>query len=332
VTGPVLEVADLEVCFPTAAGPLRAVAGVSFAVSAGETLGIVGESGSGKTSVCLAVLGLLPRRARSAGSVRLRGEELLGRSEAELRPLRGNRISIVFQDPFAALNPVLTVGSQIAEAIRVHHDVGRAELAERAVALLELVGVPSPGRRVGQYPHELSGGMRQRAMIAMAIANEPDVLIADEPTSALDVTVAAQVLEVFERVQERTATAIVLVTHDLGVLAATAHRVLVLYAGRAVELGDVEDVFYRPAHPYTQGLLGSLPRPDRRVPGGRLPRIPGQPPSLLAPPPGCAFHPRCPHAVPGLCDASLPALAPVGPGHLGSCLRAEELSDAGAPG
>jgi peptide/nickel transport system ATP-binding protein len=327
VSEPILEVADLRVEFPSDDGPVRAVDGVSFTVSAGETLGIVGESGSGKTVTSMSVLGLLPSRAHISGSIRFRGEELLGQNEDQLRKLRGRRIAMVFQDALAALNPVMTVGNQIAEAITVHEPRPAAELQARVLELIELVGMPSPEKRVDQYPHELSGGLRQRAMIAMAIANEPDVLIADEPTTALDVTIQAQVLEVIERIQERTNTAIILITHDLGVVAGTADRVLVMYAGRPVEIGTVDEIFYRSRHPYTRGLLGSLPRLDEGSRSGRLYRIKGQPPSLVKLPPGCTFHPRCPHVVPGRCDQGRLELQSVGGLHLSSCVRAEELPE-----
>jgi oligopeptide/dipeptide ABC transporter ATP-binding protein len=267
-----------------------------------------------------------------SGEILFRGRSLLGLKEHELRELRGNRIAMVFQDALASLNPVFKVGDQIGEAISVHHRLGRAELAERVVELIDIVGIPSPAARAEQYPHELSGGMRQRAMIAMAIANEPDVLIADEPTTALDVTIQAQVLDVFERIQDRTSSAILLITHDLGVVAGMADRVLVMYAGRPVELAPVEEIFYRSRHPYTLGLLGSLPRLDRRAPGSRLVRIKGQPPSLIHLPPGCAFHPRCPYAKRGLCDTARPELLPVGERHLSACLRADELDELIAAG
>ena len=324
---PVLEVRDLRVRFPSEDGLVTAVDGVSFEVDANETLGIVGESGSGKSVTSLAILGLLPKSAEISGEVLFRGEQILGLSERKMQPIRGRRIAMVFQDALAALNPVQKVGDQIAEAITVHEDVPKGELRERVVNLLDVVGIPNPSQRVDQYPHEYSGGMRQRAMIAMSIANEPDVLIADEPTTALDVTIQAQVLEVLERIQDRTESSIMLITHDLGVVAGVADRVLVMYAGRQAEQSDVESIFYRPRHPYTQGLLRSLPRIDARS-SDRLDRIIGQPPSLVAVPPGCAFHPRCPHArVPGRCNEERPELRPIdSPAHVAACHFAEEIA------
>lgn len=326
VDGAVLSVRDLTVEFDTDDGVVHAVQDVSFDVYENEVLGVVGESGSGKTVTAMAILGLLPPRARVQGHVLFRGQELLGLDEKALRRYRGEEVAMVFQDALAALNPVYTVGAQVAEAIKVHHhDVGRAELRERVVALLDLVGIPNPARRAEQYPHEYSGGMRQRAMIAMSIANDPDVLIADEPTTALDVTIQAQVLEVLERIQDRTNSAIVLITHDLGVVAGTADRVMVMYAGRQVEVASVDGAFYEPRHPYTLSLLASLPRIDRGGDTGRLHRIEGQPPSLIHLPSGCAFHPRCPFArAPQPCATDRPALRPVD-GHHSACHFAEEL-------
>jgi oligopeptide/dipeptide ABC transporter ATP-binding protein len=326
LTAPVLEVRDLSVEFTTDDGIVKAVQNVSYTVGPGETLGIVGESGSGKTVTAMAILGLLPaKRAKVSGEVRFRGRNIIGLPEQELQRIRGGRIAMVFQDALAALNPVYKVGDQIAEAIAVHTGQRVAANDDRVVHLLDLVGIPNPRDRALQYPHEYSGGMRQRGMIAMAIANDPDVIIADEPTTALDVTIQAQVLEVFERIQARTSSALLLITHDLGVVAGVTDRILVMYAGRQVEVGTVDDVFYRPSHPYTQGLLASLPRLDQRHGGERLYRIKGQPPSLIFLPPGCSFTPRCPHAVAGTCDVQRPELRDVDVGHSSACHFAEDL-------
>jgi oligopeptide/dipeptide ABC transporter ATP-binding protein len=330
VGAPVLEVSDLRVTFSSPDGGVQAVRGLDLTLAEGESLGIVGESGSGKSVSVLAVMGLLPRNARVTGSVRYRGTELLGRPESELRKLRGGKVAMIFQDPMTSLNPVLTVGFQIAEAVEVHHPgTARKASMAKAAELLDLVGIPNARERARQYPHEFSGGMRQRAMIAMAIANDPDVLIADEPTTALDVTIQAQILEVLERAQEATSSAMVLITHDLGMVAGTADRVMVMYAGRAVETGSVFDVFAHPRHPYTLGLLGSLPRLD--VTGQeRLVPIGGSPPSMIHPPPGCAFHPRCfLTRERELCRVEDPALRPIeGTGQCSACHFAEELEGA----
>jgi len=327
---PLLVVQDLTVTFATPDGPVRAVRGVDFTVDGEEVMGIVGESGSGKSVTVMAVMGLLPRTATVTGSVRFKGEELLGLPEPAYRTYRGRKLAMIFQDPLTSLNPVFSIGAQIAEAIRVHHrDVGRKEALSKAAELLELVGIPNAAKRVRQYPHEFSGGMRQRAMIAMSIANNPDVLIADEPTTALDVTIQAQILEVLERAQEAAGSAIILITHDLGVVAGMADRVLVMYAGRAVEQGNVDDVFANPRHPYTIGLLASLPRLDGEG-HERLTPITGAPPSLLHPPPGCPFHPRCQFVRP-LCSEVLPELRMVGAlGQRSACHYAEELEGRGA--
>ncbi|HVV36084.1 MAG TPA: ABC transporter ATP-binding protein [Acidimicrobiales bacterium] len=323
----VLEVTDLVVTFPTDDGDVHAVGGLTFGVRANETLGIVGESGSGKSVTSMAVLGLLPKNAKVSGSIKLHGRELMGLTENELRPIRGEEIAMVFQDALTALNPVFTVGSQIAEAIQVHHELSHKDVRERVMHLLDTVGIPNPDRRIDQYPHEFSGGMRQRAMIAMAIANEPSVLIADEPTTALDVTIQAQVLEVFERIQDRTKSSVILITHDLGVVAGTADRVLVMYAGREAELANVDQLFYNPRHPYTRGLLASLPRVDgSRL--ARLNRIRGQPPSLMTIPTGCAFHPRCEDArLPSPCATERPELLSVEERHRSACHFALELPE-----
>ena len=325
VSEPLLVVEDLSVTFATPDGPVRAVRGVDFTVDSEEVMGIVGESGSGKSVTMMAVMGLLPKTATVTGSVRYRGKEILGLPDPELRRYRGAKLAMVFQDPLTSLNPVFTVGSQIAEAIRVHQPLSKKEAMAKAISLLELVGIPNPAQRSRQYPHEFSGGMRQRAMIAMSISNDPDVLIADEPTTALDVTIQAQILEVLERAQEAVHSAIVLITHDLGVVAGMADRVLVMYAGRAVETGTVDDVFLHPRHPYTLGLLDSLPRLDAEG-QERLTPITGSPPSLLHPPPGCPFHPRCRFVRP-MCSEVVPELRFAGGlGQRSSCHYAEELA------
>ncbi|RYC11111.1 ABC transporter ATP-binding protein [Nocardioides zhouii] len=320
MSAPVLAVDALGVVFETDRGPAVTVDGVSFEVAAGETVGIVGESGSGKSTTSLAVMGLLPRNARVTGSIKLQGEELVGRPDTEMRELRGKQVAMVFQDSLAALNPVVTVGDQLAEAVRVHHPGTRSSvLRGRAIELLELVGIPSPHTRVDRYPHGFSGGMRQRAVIAMAVANEPSLIIADEPTTALDVTVQAQILQVLRTVQDETGTAIMLITHDLGVVAGVADRVLVMYAGGLVEQGSVEQAFYEPSHPYTRGLLASLPRTDRRSRDDRLFQIAGQPPRPTDLPPGCRFGPRCEFFEADPCSVTAPPAAEVGPGHLAAC-------------
>ncbi|MEU8384140.1 ABC transporter ATP-binding protein, partial [Streptosporangium sp. NPDC048865] len=323
-----LEVRDLDVTFGSGPGAVRAVRGVGYTLRPGEVLGVVGESGSGKSVTSLAVMGLLPAHARVTGSVRLLGREILGAPERTLTAFRGKTVSMVFQDPLSALTPVYRVGDQIAEAIRVHRRVSAGQAARRAVELLDLVGIPNAAQRARAFPHEFSGGMRQRAVIAMAIANDPDVILCDEPTTALDVTIQAQVLEVLKTAQRETGAAIVLITHDLGVVAGFADRVLVMYAGRPVEVGSVDEVFYRSRMPYTMGLLGSIPRLDR---GREQPLVPivGSPPSPAALPPGCPFEPRCPIAVPECAEAE-PEPEPVGsPGHLAACIRSGEIEEAG---
>ncbi|MFB7463066.1 ABC transporter ATP-binding protein [Streptomyces sp. NPDC056224] len=299
-----LEVRDLRVTFTTPHGAVRAVESLGFTVEAGRTLGIVGESGSGKSVTSLAVMGLHRGAVEVSGSVALAGRELTGLSERELAKVRGRRMAMIFQDPLSSLHPYYTVGEQIAEHFRVHFKARRAAARKRAVDMLGEVGIPEPARRAGEYPHQFSGGMRQRAMIAMALACEPDLLIADEPTTALDVTVQAQILELIARIQQERGLGVVMITHDLGVVARVAHEVLVMYGGRAAEQAPVDELFADPAHPYTRGLLDSLPRLDTppATAGGTptddepLPFIPGSPPSLLAPAPGCAFAPRCPRA------------------------------------
>lgn len=291
--GPVLDVKDVTVEFPTVDGVIRAVRGVSWDVNAGEVLAIVGESGSGKSVTAMAVMGLLPPAARITGSAHFKGVDLLGMTTKALNRVRGKRLAMIFQDPMTSLNPVYKVGTQIAEAVLTHHEIEKKQAWARAVELLELVGIPNASGRADNYPHELSGGMRQRAVIAVAMANDPDVIIADEPTTALDVTVQAQILDALAKAQEETHAAVVLITHDLGVVAGMADRVNVMYAGRVVESGTADDIYYQTRMPYTLGLLGSLPRLD--VDGTeKLTPIKGTPPSMLNLPPGCPFSPRCP--------------------------------------
>jgi peptide/nickel transport system ATP-binding protein len=299
--GPVLRVRDLSVSFRAEEGDVHAVDGVGFDVEEGEVLAVVGESGCGKSVTSLAVMGLLPSTAAVTGSVALRGRELVGADESSLRSVRGSELSMIFQEPMTSLNPVLTVGRQIGEVLRRHQGLDRGQARRRAVELLESVGIPAPARRVDEYPHQLSGGMRQRVMIAIAVACDPAVLIADEPTTALDVTVQAGILDVLTSLRERLGTAIVLITHDLGVVAHTADRVLVMYAGRAVEHARVDDLFATPRHPYTRGLLDAVPRPGARAaaPAGRRARlreIPGLVPGLSRQPDECTFAPRCSRA------------------------------------
>jgi len=329
LTPPVLEVTDLAVSFPSEEGRITAVRGLSYQVTAGEVLGIVGESGSGKSVSSLAVMGLLPPQARITGSIRFQGRELLGRSDTELSQLRGRRIAMIFQDPLSALTPVYTVGDQVAEALLVHDALSRQAAGARAVELLDLVGIPDAARRAQAFPHEFSGGMRQRVVIAMAIANDPDLIIADEPTTALDVTVQAQVLAVLATAREVTGAGIVLITHDLGVVAGFADRVQVMYAGRTVETGPVDDIFYHPRMPYTRGLLGSLPRVDA---GKRLPLMPieGQPPSLVRLPAGCPFAPRCPLVI-DHCHTTEPDLLPVSGTHQCACHRSTDVAPPALP-
>jgi oligopeptide/dipeptide ABC transporter ATP-binding protein len=300
---------------------------VSFDIDRGEVFAIVGESGSGKSVSAMSIVGLLPRTAKiEADGLLWKGRDILGADEAEMRRIRGGEIAMIFQDPLTALNPVQTVGKQIGEMVRVHEKASRKVARARAVETLGLVGIPRAAERVDSYPHEFSGGMRQRAMIAMAIACNPDLLIADEPTTALDVTVQAQVLEVLLGIKDEIDSAIMLITHDLGVVAGMADRVMVMYAGRSAELGTADEIFYRTRHPYTLGLLASLPRVDESGDEQLVP-IPGQPPSLLNRPTGCPFHPRCRFARPGLCVDEIPALRLVDQGgHRSACHYAEELA------
>ncbi len=314
----VLRVSSLDVRLPTEGGEVHAVRGLDFDVKGGEVLAIVGESGSGKSVTSLAILGLLPRTAHVAGSVNFRGAELLGLPDRELRHIRGRSIAMVFQDAMTSLNPVYSIGDQLAETLRAHDDeVSPTQVRARSIELLEAVGISSARHRLDQFPHELSGGMRQRVVIAIAMSNRPDVIIADEPTTALDVTVQAQVLEVLKVAHVQTGAAMVLITHDLGVVAGIADRVLVMYAGRAVEVGAVDDIFYRPRMPYTVGLLGSVPRVDEQA--SDLTPVPGRQPSALDRPSGCPFHPRCPMRR-GLCTELEPQLAAIGePDHFCAC-------------
>jgi peptide/nickel transport system ATP-binding protein len=316
-----LEVQDLRVHFETEDGLVKAVDGISYTVDRGQTLGIVGESGSGKSVSSLTVMGLTrARNARISGSVKFDGKDLLGASDDDLRSVRGNDIAMIFQDPLSSLHPFYKVGNQIVEAIQSHKDVSKAQAYDRAVEMLSLVGIPEPRRRADSYPHEFSGGMRQRAMIAMALANDPKLLIADEPTTALDVTVQAQILELIEKLQSEFDTAVVVITHDLGVVAEMADEIAVMYAGRIVERGTADTIFNAPEHPYTWGLLSSIPRMDAPR-GEELVPIPGRPPSLINLPSGCSFHPRCPYVR----DAHRrvePTLEPVAgdPDHQVACL------------
>jgi oligopeptide/dipeptide ABC transporter ATP-binding protein len=296
MAGPLLEIEDLKVEFATDEGTVHAVDGVSFSLEAGEVLSIVGESGSGKSVTAMTILGLTRGpNARISGSVRYQGKELTTASNDELETIRGDRIAMVFQDPMSSFNPVHKIGDQIIEAIQAHRDVDKAGAKKKAVEALQSVGIPDAERRADHYPFEFSGGMRQRAMIAMALALEPAVLIADEPSTALDVTIQAQIIELLRDLNQQQGLSVILITHDLGVVAEIADRVLVMYAGQVVEQGSLDEIFYDPQHPYTWGLLGSIARLDQER-AERLSQISGQPPSLLAPPPGCRFAPRCPHA------------------------------------
>ena len=321
-----LSVRDLHAQFTTDDGVVRAVDGVSFDVHRGEVFSIVGESGSGKSVTAMTILGLLPTIEVEQGQILWKARDLLTVNEEERRKIRGGEIAMIFQDPLTALNPVHTIGRQIGEMARIHEGLGKKEAERRAVEMLDLVGIPEAAKRASMYPHEFSGGMRQRAMIAMAITCKPDLLIADEPTTALDVTVQAQVLDVLIGIKDEIDSAIILITHDLGVVAGLADQVMVMYAGRQVEMGTTSEIFYESRHPYTLGLLASLPRLDDVGDEPLLP-ITGSPPSLIRRPPGCAFHPRCRFAqVPGLCDTEVPELRLVtGDAHRAACHYAETL-------
>jgi oligopeptide transport system ATP-binding protein len=306
---PLLDVRDLQVRFATPEGEVAAVSEVSFAIEEGETLGVVGESGAGKSQVFMAIMGLLARNGRASGSVRFRGVEMLGLAPAALNALRGARLSMIFQDPMTSLNPYLIIERQLTEVLVTHRGMRRSEARDEAIAMLERVQIPEARRRIDLYPHEFSGGMRQRAMIAMALLCRPELLIADEPTTALDVTIQAQILELIRELTRTSRTAVALITHDLGVIAGLCDRVLVMYAGRIVEAGPVGDIFRRPQHPYTAGLLASMPRLDE-VEAERLATIRGQPPNLQRLPPGCAFNDRCPRVF-ERCRVERPPLAPI---------------------
>jgi peptide/nickel transport system ATP-binding protein len=323
-----LEVKDLRTSFETEDGIVGAVDGVSFSVEKGQTLGIVGESGSGKSVTCLTIMGLNPKRKTiTSGEALWKGEQdLIGAKPGRLRSIRGDEISMIFQDPMTSLNPVHTIGRQLVEAVQLHRDVTKRVARARSLELLKAVGIPRAEQRVDDYPHQFSGGMRQRVMIAMALINDPDLLIADEPTTALDVTTQAQILTLMKRLQEDFGSAVIIITHDLGVVAEIADDVLVMYAAKVVEQASVYDLFSRPRHPYTWGLMGSLPRLDADL--ERLTQIPGQPPSLLRPPRGCRFHPRCPYVM-DVCKTTVPELLPTqnDQDHLQACHLDEETKD-----
>ncbi|WP_157218401.1 ABC transporter ATP-binding protein [Flavisphingomonas formosensis] len=322
-----IEVDALSTLFPSGEGDLRAVDGLSFAVQPGETVAIVGESGSGKSVTVMSIMRLLGAATRHEGAVRFEGRDLLALSEAEMRKVRGNRIGMIFQEPMTALNPVQTIGSQIAESLRLHRGLSRRDSRARALEMLSLVGIPAPERRIDEYPHQLSGGMRQRVMIAMALACDPALLIADEPTTALDVTVQAQILDLIREQARKLGAGVILITHDLGVVAELADRVIVVYAGRKVEEGTAAEILDRPRHPYTRGLLEATPR--LRGGGGhragRMTEIPGNVPGLAEILAGCAFEPRCAHAQP-CCRIERPPEVPVAQDHLVVCRRAEPVS------
>jgi peptide/nickel transport system ATP-binding protein len=332
-----LRVEGLSVAFPTEDGVVRAVDGISYGVTKGKTLGIVGESGSGKTVASLTTLGLTRRQgADIKGRIMFEDRDLVAMSEDDLRKVRGNEVAMVFQDPLSSLHPLYTVGKQLVEAVRAHRDVSKKAARERAIEMLGYVGIPDPARRIDDFPHEFSGGMRQRAMIAMALMNEPRLLIADEPTTALDVTVQAQILALMERLQRELGMAIVIITHDLGVVAEMADDIAVMYAGNIVEYATAQTLFERPEHPYTWGLLRSIPTIEGQTWGSMRERsgnverrelvpIQGSPPSLISPPSGCRFHPRCPYAEPSHAEI-VPLLQPVAeePQHVSACLLADE--------
>ncbi|HEX3469503.1 MAG TPA: ABC transporter ATP-binding protein [Candidatus Elarobacter sp.] len=323
-----LEVEDLRTTFKTEDGVVAAVNGLSFSVEPGSTLGIVGESGSGKSVTSLSIMRLIAQNGRiERGTIRFKGENLLDKSEAEMRKIRGRDIAMIFQDPMTSLNPVLTIGEQIAEATRLHLGLNKKDALDKAVEMLRLVRIPAAENRLRDYPHQFSGGMRQRVMIAMALSCDPEVLIADEPTTALDVTIQAQIIELMNEMQQRLGSAIVLITHDLGVVAETCENVLVMYGGNMVEYGTATEIFESPKMPYTMGLLESLPRLDQT--GSRLIPIEGQPPNLLRMPPGCAFAPRCRYRMP-ICDQPVP-LYDFGGGHVARCFLYDSAAEAQRP-
>ena len=324
---PLLEVEDLRTQFRTEDGIVGAVDGVSFTVEKGQTLGIVGESGSGKSVTCLTIMGLNDGRvATTSGRALFDGQDLISMPSRELQKLRGGRIAMIFQDPMTSLNPVHSIGRQIAESVRLHQDATKKQARARGIELLNAVGIPRAAARFDDYPHQFSGGMRQRVMIAMALVNDPDLLIADEPTTALDVTTQAQILTLMQKLQQDFGTAIIMITHDLGVVAEICDEVVVMYAARVVEHGNIDTIFKRPRHPYTWGLFGSLPRLDRDT--ERLTQIVGSPPSLLTPPPGCRFHPRCAYAFEQCPKVDPPLVAdPARDGHLDACLLDDATKD-----
>ena len=323
-----LEVRDLRTSFTVEGGELFAVDGVSFALEAGRTLALVGESGCGKSVTALSIMGLIAPPGRVMGEIRFDGADLIAASAAAMRELRGNRLSMIFQEPMTSLNPAFTIGEQIVEGILRHQPLSRADAKERTIEMLRRVHIPSPERRFADYPHRLSGGMRQRVMIAMALACAPKLLIADEPTTALDVTIQAQILDLMRTLREETGTAIILITHDLGIVAELAHEVAVMYAGRIVERARVETLFARPQHPYTVGLLGSIPRLDLEQ--DRLPAIEGLVPNPLERVPGCRFHPRCPFAI-ERCRREEPPLLPIDDAQVSACWRAPLDADVLVP-
>jgi oligopeptide/dipeptide ABC transporter ATP-binding protein len=321
---PVLQVKNLRTSFRVDGGELIAVDDVSFSVKPGQTVGIVGESGCGKSVTSLSIMGLIPNPPGKivGGEILFKGKNLVGLSPHEMRKIRGNQISMIFQEPMTSLNPVFTIGNQIMEAVILHQKLSKAQAKEKAIEMLRLVGIPAPERRVNEYPHQLSGGMRQRVMIAMALSCNPSVLIADEPTTALDVTIQAQILELIKSLREKLQMAVVLITHDLGVVAETCDYVVVMYAGKVVEEGTAEDIFYRPSHPYTKGLLNSIPSHTGEKKSGRLETIPGLVPNLLHLPTGCRFQDRCKRRQEtntAQCTVAEPVLKDVGNGHRAAC-------------